>query len=35
MPIHLVHASQTPPPFKLSARREFLSPRLKVRMSAV
>ncbi|MEM5424682.1 MULTISPECIES: LysR family transcriptional regulator [Paraburkholderia] len=35
MPIHLVHAGQTPLPLKLRAFLDFMSPRLKARMSAV
>ncbi|WP_233848818.1 LysR family transcriptional regulator [Paraburkholderia sp. HD33-4] len=34
MPIHLVHAGQTPLPLKLRAFLDFMSPRLKARMSA-
>ncbi|HKR44749.1 MAG TPA: LysR family transcriptional regulator [Paraburkholderia sp.] len=35
MPIHLVHAGQTPLPLKLRAFLDFMSPRLKARLSAV
>jgi DNA-binding transcriptional LysR family regulator len=35
LPIHLVHAGQTPLPLKLRACLDFMSPRLKARISAV
>lgn len=35
LPIHLIHAGQTPLPLKLRAFLDFMSPRLKARISAV
>jgi len=35
LPIHLVHGGQTPLSLKLRAFLEFMSPRLKARLSAV